>query len=161
MDTDVAEEYSRWPCRSPFLYILPWASVADVLATCLCIIEPDPLHTNFTPEDEGSICLRNVGSRLQDYTVSQPRTSQLRHRLQTGSGAPVCWVPGIIASRLKLADCEAGCCPAPNAETKNTYMNFICSLFNYAISNSACIVSNIWMVVNNLSERMWKEATVA
>jgi hypothetical protein len=67
--------------------------VADVLATNLCITEPVPLHTNVTPVDEGSTCLRNGGSRLQDYTVSQPERPDvnrpLRHFFQTGAGPPV------------------------------------------------------------------------
>jgi hypothetical protein len=33
---------------------------------------------------------------------------------------------------------------------------FICSLFNYTVSNSHYTVSNNWMIVNNTMEGMWK-----
>ena len=37
----------------------------------------------------------------------------------------------------------------------------ICSLFNDYVSNSNCVMSEDYMVVNNKWERMWKEAVMA
>jgi hypothetical protein len=37
---------------------------------------------------------------------------------------------------------------------------FICSLFNEEVSNSNFLVSNGWMMMNDVLEGMWKDAAV-
>jgi hypothetical protein len=75
------------PSRTPFLTLLPW-----LISPPAYITEPTPEHTQFNYADGGSMFLRNVGSHLQDYTMSQPRKSQ--------SEQPPSWNSNLYLSNL-------------------------------------------------------------
>jgi len=61
--------------------LMAWCSLKNAQGQIYlysCKVTPTRSASHFTPEDGGSMDLRNVGILLQHYTASQPRRPRLQ-----------------------------------------------------------------------------------